>query len=96
MKNTVNSLKMKKEQLMMISLMILKNRVFVFKGKTLNWAKSAHEEQKSSRHSIRNSKSRSSIYSKRSLDSKCSRSSKSSYEKEVEYRVKMAELLAEA
>ena len=42
------------------------------------------------------SRSRSSIHRKRSLESKCSQSSKSFKEKEVEDRVKNSELLAEA
>ena len=74
----------------------LDNQVCAFKTKTLNWANSAHEEQQSSRHSSKSSRSQSSIHSRISSESKGSRSSKSSKEKEVEDRVKMAELLAEA
>ena len=72
----------------------LDNQVSAFKRKTLNWVNSTCEEQQSSRHSSRSSRSQSSIHSKRSSESKGSRSSKSSKEKGVEYRVKMAELLA--
>ena len=74
----------------------LDNRVFSFKRKTLNWVNSAHEEQQSSRPSSGSSRNQRSIHSRRSSESKGSRSSKSSKEKEVEDRVKMAELLAEA
>ena len=74
----------------------LDNGVCAFKRKTLNWVNSAREEQQSSRHSSRSSRSQNSIYSRRSSESKGSRSSKSSKEKEVEDRVRMAELLAEA
>ena len=74
----------------------LDSQVCAFKRKTLNWVNSACEEQQSSRHSFRNSRSQSSIHSRRSSASRGSRSSKSSKEKEVEDRVKMAELLAEA
>ena len=74
----------------------LDNRVCAFKRKTLNWVNSAREEQQSSRHSSRSSRSRSSIHSRRSSASKGFRSSKSSKEKDVEDRVKIAELLAQA
>ena len=73
----------------------LGNRVCAFKRKTLNLVNSAREEQQLSRHSSRSSRSQS-IHSRRSSKSKGSRSFKSSKEKEVEDRVKMAELLAEA
>ena len=74
----------------------LDSRACAFKRRTLSWVSSAREEQQSSRHSPRSSRSRSSINSKISSESKGSRKSKSSKEKEVEDRVKMAELLAEA
>ena len=70
----------------------LDNRVCAFKRKTLNWVNSAREEQQSFRHSSRSSRIQSSIHTRRSSESKFS---KSSQEKEVEDRVKMAELLAE-
>ena len=61
-----------------------------------SWVNSACEEQQPSRHSYRSSRSWSSIHSRRSSESKGSRSSNSSREREVEDRVKMAELLAAA
>ena len=95
MKSTVHCLRMKKEQLMMIDLMILAIE-YAFKRKTLSCVNSAHEEQQLSRHSSRSSSRQSSIDSNRSSETKGFRSPKSFKEKELEGRVKMAELLAEA
>ena len=73
----------------------LDSRVCAFKKKTLNWMNSSCEEQQSSRHSSRSSRSWGSIHLKRNSESKGSRSSKSSKETEVEDRTKMEELVAE-
>ena len=73
----------------------LDNRVCASKRETLNWVNSAREEWQSSRHSCRSSRSRRTIHSKRSSESNGSTSFKFSKEKEVQDRVKMAELLAE-
>ena len=74
----------------------LDNRLCAFKRKTITgWLDSSYEECRSSRHSSRSSRSHRSTHSNISLNTKRSKSSKALQEKEVEDRVKMAELLAE-
>ena len=76
----------------------LDSQVCAFKRKTINWVNIARKKQHASRHSSRSSRSWNSIYSKRSSESKGSRSSTSLPRKKkyIEDMEKMAELLAEA
>ena len=74
------------------------NQVFSFKRKITCWLKNAEEENKSksSPRCSRSSASKTSKGSKTSKESRPSRGSKSSKEKELEDKIRVAELVAEA
>lgn len=74
----------------------LDNRVCDRKRNTPYWLRKAHEEQPSSRHSFRSNKNHSIIQSNRSSELRGFKCFKSSKGKEVDDRLKIAELLAEA
>ena len=76
----------------------IENQVFSFKGKITCWLKNTEEENKS-KSSSRSSRSSDPKIAKGSKTSKESRSSpgyKSSKEKELEDKIRVAELIAEA